>query len=176
MKNSFSFNEYVKTFLFCKLLASLEYSYALYYKEVLLTTLHKSYADYQRFLLCKLLPFLGFCSQFQQRIFVRFYDFLFKEKMSQIKEKKFHLYGKILNSIENLQLQSKILNSRGKFLTLWEDPYFLVKYSIFEKIVNLRENSQPKRKFAILEKILNSGENYQLRREKIDERKSEKQQ
>ena len=36
----FSFNEGVKTFLLCKLLPSLDY------KEVLFTTLSKSYADY----------------------------------------------------------------------------------------------------------------------------------
>ena len=52
MKKSVSFNESVKTFLLCK-----------DNKEVFLTTLSTSYADYQRFLLCKLLLFLGSRSQ-----------------------------------------------------------------------------------------------------------------
>ena len=54
MKNSFSFNERVKTSLLCKLLPSLDYPYTLDYKEVLLTTLSTSYADYQKCVLCKL--------------------------------------------------------------------------------------------------------------------------
>ena len=59
MKNSFSSKERLKTCLLCKLLPFLDYTYSLDYKEVLLTTLSTSYADYQRFLLCKLLLFVG---------------------------------------------------------------------------------------------------------------------
>ena len=69
MKNSFSFNERRKTFLFCNFRPSLDCN------EALFTTLSASYADYQRFLLYKLLLFLGSHLRDYQRYFV-----LFKEK------------------------------------------------------------------------------------------------
>ena len=53
MENRFPFNERAKTFLFCKLLPSLDF------KKVLFTTLSTRYTDCQRLLLCKLLPYLG---------------------------------------------------------------------------------------------------------------------
>ena len=60
IKSSFSL---IENFLLCKLLPSLDYPYTLGYKKVLLKTLSTSYEDYQRFLLYKILPILGFCSQ-----------------------------------------------------------------------------------------------------------------
>ena len=117
MKNSFSFNERTKTFLFCNFLPSLDCN------ETLFTTLSTSYADYQRFLLYKLLLFLGSHQRDYQRHFV-----LFKEKKalnswgifwtlgenSQLL-KKFSTLAKYLNSWENFELLIKVL---GKFSIL----------------------------------------------------------
>ena len=85
MKNIVFLMHEGKHFFLCKLLPSLDYPCTLDYKWVLLTTLSTNYADYQRFLLCKLPPFLGSCLQNQSRIAVL------------VKEKK-------VNSRENSQL------------------------------------------------------------------------
>ena len=70
MKNNFSFNKGLKNlnkrekFLICNIRTSVDYPSTLEYKEVLLPTLRMSYIDYQKFLLCKRLPFLGPYSQY----------------------------------------------------------------------------------------------------------------
>ena len=50
-------------FLLCKLLTSLDYLSTVNWNKVLLTALTLKYTYYKRFLVYKLLPFLGFCSQ-----------------------------------------------------------------------------------------------------------------
>ena len=112
MKNSFPFNERVKTFLLCKLLTSLDY------KQDLLTTLSTSYEDYQRLLLCKRVPFLEFC--FREK-----YYHSHSKKNPQVKEKTL---VKILNSGQNSQLKRKF-SIQDKVLNLRENSQFRRKFS-----------------------------------------------
>ena len=142
IKNSFSFNELVN-FVFCKLLAFPDYPYTLEYEKVLLTTVNTSYADYQRFLLHKYFSFLGFYSQCQKKLFL-----LFREKKCATLGENSQLQGGFSTLGENSQLQGKILNSRGKFSTQVENSELWRKFSIQEKILNPRENSQLKEKFS----------------------------
>ena len=157
MMNTFSFNERAKTFLLYKSLPSLDYPYIVDHREVFLIVISTSYLGYRRFLLCKLLPFLGFQSQHQQGRLL-----LFREKtFSSQGEKTSTLGGKFLTLEENCHLQGKtlgkILNSTGKFSTLGE-------YSqLFQKVFNCGEISQLQGKILkSIGKFSTLGETFQL--------------
>ena len=122
MNNSFSFTECTKTFLLCKLLCSLDYSPTLDYKEVLITILSTTYADYQRYFLCKFFPFFsvvlltkttrGVLYCLGKKILRSRRKLLFLEKYSQFQMKILKSRGKFSILGENSQLKGKILNSR----------------------------------------------------------------
>ena len=104
-------------FLICKLLPSLDYPDTLDYKEVLLTKLSTSYAGHQRCFFCKLFPFLGFCSQ-HYSLGENILTLTAKKKNSQVKLKVLNSRKNFSTLVGNSQLYGKILNCRGKFLTL----------------------------------------------------------
>ena len=129
----------------------------------------------KRFLLCKLLPSLGYpyAVEYKEVLlttlstsYTDYQRFLlckllpFQGPHSQLQQILFVLFREKKSSSqgETSQLQEKILNS-------WENSQFCGKFSTSEKILNLRENSHLQRKFKTQQKIINLRENSQLRRE-----------
>ena len=122
----------------------------------------------KRFLLCKLLPSL--CYPYA----VEYKEVLLTTLSTSYTDYQRFLLCKLLPFLgPHSQLQQilfvlfrkkKILKSRGNISTLGKNSKLLGKFSILWKILNFRENPQPKRKFSSLEKIQNLVENSQLKR------------